>query len=434
MRLNKIEIQNYRCFDKLAVEFPNQLSVIVGNNATGKSTILDAAAIMLGTFLTGFDLASGHGIGKEDARNVSYEMGSVVDLQPQFPVKLHAWGEVVGRKIDWIRALNSSSGRTTMVDAKEMSAISAECQSRVRQGDKSLILPIISYYGTGRLWAQKKESRKAGELQRFSRLSGYMDCLAPESNEKMMLKWFQKMTIQSSQSEKLSPEFQAVKEAIAYCFQSITGYTKIDVQFNLDTHDIDIIYCKENQDNQTSKYHRFPMKDLSDGYKNTLSMIADIAYRMAILNPQLSNRVLKETPGVILIDEVDLHLHPQWQQRILKDLTELFPNVQFIVTTHAPAVINSIKKESLIALDEYRNVYVPASETYGRDMNSVVREVMGISERPQEIQNMFHEFNLLLRNEKYVEAQHMLNEIESQIGSDDPELNGSKVALELEQI
>lgn len=434
MRLHKIEIQNYRCFDKLTVEFPNRLSVVIGNNATGKSTILDAVAILLGTFLTGFDSIPGHGIEKEDARNISYEMGSVVDLQPQFPVKLHAWGEVEGRKIEWVRALNSVTGRTTMVDAKEMSTVSTECQNRVRQGDKTLILPIISYYGTGRLWAQKKEARKAVELQRFSRLSGYVDCLAAESNEKMMLKWFQKMTVQSSQQKELSPEFQAVKEAVAYCFQSITGYSNIDVQFNLDTHGIDIIYCKKNPENHTSEFNRYPMKDLSDGYKNTLSMIADIAYRMAILNPQLSDQVLKETPGVILIDEVDLHLHPQWQQRILKDLTELFPNVQFIVTTHAPAVINSVRRESLIALDEHRNVYVPVSETYGRDMNSVAREVMGISERPQEIQDLFHEFNMLLRNEKYSEAQRTLIKIENQIGSDDPELNGSKVALELEQL
>ena len=92
---------------------------------------------------------------------------------------------------------------------------------------------------------------------------------------------------------------------------------------------------------------RMPVSQLSDGYKCTISLIADIAYRMAILNPQLLNKVLVETEGIILIDEVDLHLHPKWQKRILKDLMDIFPKVQFIVSTHAPEVINSVKKDLL---------------------------------------------------------------------------------------
>ena len=87
------------------------------------------------------------------------------------------------------------------------------------------------------------------------------------------------------------------------------------------------------------------MKELSDGYKNTLSMVADIAYRMAVLNPWLLDRVLTETTGIVLIDEIDLHLHPQWQQRIIGDLRTIFPKVQFIVSTHAPLVINSVKRQ-----------------------------------------------------------------------------------------
>ena len=81
---------------------------------------------------------------------------------------------------------------------------------------------------------------------------------------------------------------------------------------------------------------RIPVNQLSDGYKSTMSLVADIAYRMAVLNPQLLGDVCNETDGIVLIDEVDLHLHPKWQQRILGDLTEIFPKVQFIISTHAP--------------------------------------------------------------------------------------------------
>lgn len=117
------------------------------------------------------------------------------------------------------------------------------------------------------------------------------------------------------------------------------------------------------------------MDEMSDGYKNTLSMIGDIAYRMAVMNPMLGNRVLEETPGIVLIDEVDLHLHPQWQQSILKDLHAIFPKVQFIVTSHAPAVINSVSREKIRMLDK-GEIYMPAAETYGRDANSILREVI----------------------------------------------------------
>ncbi len=90
--------------------------------------------------------------------------------------------------------------------------------------------------------------------------------------------------------------------------------------FDLDTHRLVLEF--ESADGSAQK---FAMDEMSDGYKNTLSMIGDIAYRMAVLNPTLGDQVLEKTPGVVLIDEIDLHLHPQWQQTILSDLHAIFP-------------------------------------------------------------------------------------------------------------
>ena len=109
-----------------------------------------------------------------------------------------------------------------------------------------------------------------------------------------------------------------------------------------------------------------PVSVLSDGYRCTISLIADIAYRMALLNPQLLDSVLTETDGIVLIDEIDLHLHPTWQKRVLKDLMDIFPKVQFIVSTHAPEVINSVKSDSVIILKDDK-VLSATDETYGRD-------------------------------------------------------------------
>lgn len=216
----------------------------------------------------------------------------------------------------------------------------------MRSGDRELKLPIISYYGTGRLWAQHKE-KKGDTFEKNNRSNGYIDSLDGVANDKLMMKWFQKMTLQEFQRKQEIPEFTAVRTALEKVFASITGFSDVKVQYNPDTGDLDVIYYDKDK-----KHIRIPVSLLSDGYRCTISLIADIAYRMALLNPQLLDNVLTETEGIVLIDEVDLHLHPTWQKRILKDLMEIFPKVQFIVSTHAPEVINSVKRESVVVLKD----------------------------------------------------------------------------------
>lgn len=426
MQINHITIQNFRCFESFEAKFHKELTVIVGNNGSGKSTLLDAVSIAVGTFLAGFDGMSSPGIAKDDALNKCYDMGSVVELQPQFPVSIGASGIVAGTSIAWKRELRSAEGKTTVVDAKEMTAVSTALQSQVRNGEKPL-LPLISYYGTGRLWAQKRE-KKSSELMSFNRQMGYVDCLDAASNEKMMRKWFEKMTLQSATNGTPTPELIAVKSAIVQCFQGITGFDDVDVQFNLDTHELDILYRNEG-----SERERYPMKELSDGYKNTLSMVADIAYRMAVLNPWLLDQVLSETTGIVLIDEIDLHLHPQWQQRIIGDLRTIFPKVQFIVSTHAPLVINSVKKENLLILTD-QQASEPQNEIFGRDANAILNSIMGVNERPDKIKQMFQTVYDAIDEQRYDDAAATLRQIEDKIGSADPELTSAQISLELERI
>lgn len=426
MQIDRITIENFRCFESFEAKFNRELTVIIGNNGSGKSTLLDAVSIAVGTFLAGFDGMGSPGIAKDDALNKCYDMGSVVELQPQFPVSIAASGVVAGTPVTWKRELRSAEGKTTVVDAKEMTAVSTALQSQVRNGEKPL-LPLISYYGTGRLWAQKRE-KKSSELMSFNRQMGYVDCLDAASNEKMMRKWFEKMTLQSATNGTPTPELIAVKSAIVQCFQSITRFDDVDIQFNLDTHELDILYRNEG-----SERERYPMKELSDGYKNTLSMVADIAYRMAVLNPWLLDRVLTETTGIVLIDEIDLHLHPQWQQRIIGDLRTIFPKVQFIVSTHAPLVINSVKKDNLLILTDKQAVE-PQDEVFGRDANAILNSIMGVNERPDEIKQMFQTVYDAIDEQRYDDAATALQQIEDKIGSADPELTSAQISLELERM
>ena len=258
--------------------------------------------------------------------------------------------------------------------------------------------------------------------------------MAAESNEKLMLNWFQMQTLKNLQEQQKTGItekpmlLKTVENAICRSYERISGSKNAGIVFDLDTHRLVLEF--EAADGNVQK---FAMDEMSDGYKNTLSMIGDIAYRMAVLNPTLGEQVLERTPGVVLIDEIDLHLHPQWQQTILSDLHAIFPMIQFIVSSHAPAVIHSVQIEQIRILDNGR-IYLPSAQTYGRDANSILREVMKVSERPEDIKQRLDLFYAYMDENNYKEADRILKEIEKVVGMTDPDIAAARTSLDLEVI
>ena len=254
----------------------------------------------------------------------------------------------------------------------------------------------------------------------------------PISNIKLMLNWFKKKTLQRLQKSAAGfdafLELPVVYRAMEICYERITGYKDVKFIYNLDTNEIDCCYTDKD-----GLQMSIPLSQLSDGFKSTVSLIADIAYRMASLNPQLGTSVLNETDGIVLIDEVDLHLHPAWQHRILGDLLEIFPKVQFIVTTHAPAVISSAKSEELVILKDHEAFDI-GSESYGNDANSILKEIMGVPERNPAVAELFIKFYSFLDNKQYDEAEKILDEIDEQRDHHDKEVATNRVKLKLERI
>ena len=433
MLLKNIKITNYRFFKEAEIDFDDHITLIVGKNGAGKTAILDAVAVSVSTFLLGIDGDVSRSIVKDDARYEFHDLNGTIDPQHQFPVSIASVGDCLGkRNVKWVRSLNSESGKTTIKDAGELTMIAKEAQKQIMTGDKSLVLPLLSYYGTGRLYAQKKEKRNIRALTEFKRQVGYVDCMAAESNEKLMLNWFQTQTLKSLQSQQKTGVLEkpvlleTVEKAICRSYERISGARNVSIFFDLDTHRLVLEF--ETTDGNAQK---FAMDEMSDGYKNTLSMIGDIAYRMAVLNPTLGDQVLEKTPGIVLIDEVDLHLHPQWQQTILSDLHAIFPNVQFIVSSHAPAVINSVSRDQIRILDN-GEIYLPAAQTYGRDANSILREVMKVPERPADVKQRFDLFYACMDENNYKEAEKVLAEIEEIVGTTDPDTAAARTSLDLE--
>jgi predicted ATP-binding protein involved in virulence len=164
---------------------------------------------------------------------------------------------------------------------------------------------------------------------------------------------------------------------------------------------------------------------LSDGIRNMLGMVADIAYRAAVLNPQLGSEAAQKTPGIVLIDEIDLHLHPKWQRRVVDDLKAAFPTIQFVATTHSPFIVQSLREGELINLDPQ-----PPEEYHDKSIEDIAENLMGVelpqkSERYLEMMKAAEEYYRVLQEASYASPER-IEELKAKLDeltipySDDP--------------
>lgn len=431
MYIKFIEMTNFRCFERERIEFNPKLTVLIGDNGSGKSSVLEALSIAAGSFFLGFDDIPSATISQNDVRNITYLSGNLALREPQYPAVINCTGSLDNKtELSWSRELNGANRNTTQKNASSIKTFANNVQDMIRQRNNELVLPIISFYGTGRLYAQKKDS-SLNEIEidgAVSRTLGYKDCLSAMSNEKLMIKWFKKMTFSEIQEGTEIPELTAVKKAVSKCMANVIPdcqQESVTVRYDVKLGELQLIYL----DNNNNKMMQ-PMHELSDGYRNTLGMIADIAYRMAVLNSHLLEKCT-ETPGVIFIDEVDLHLHPQWQKKILGDLQSVFPNVQFIVTTHSPHVIASVKGENIVRLEQYR-VVENIENSFGKDANLILNTFMGVSERPEPINSDINKIYDLLEEERYDEANLAVNRLADVLEENDPIITKFRTIISIE--
>ena len=420
MNLTKINIKNFRCFEDLSIDFHPQMNVFVGVNGSGKTALLDAIGVGLKACLEVF----GRGIFRaflddEDTRILSVETGNVVDRCIQLPTSLEFFGNINNQPTEWTLYRGESEYGTT---GSNIANLIMDMESNTLLSHDSVQLPIARY-----IPIKNKYSPDVSMIS--TRLQGYVGCLHFNSTQNAMIEWFKQMTFQGLQEEKEIQELTAVTNAMKKCIEGIMkDVTDIRVRYGVKYKELEILYTDKN-----GKKQRQPFRELSDGYRKTLSLVADIAYRMAVLNPQLLDKVIEETSGIVLIDEIDLHLHPSWQQRILGDLMAIFPKVQFIVTTHAPSVISSVYEENLFLLKDGKCLGT-GFEVFGRDVNTVLQTVMGVSERPDEVQAKFDKFYDAMDNEEFDTAEKILNDLRDMLGNGDPEITSASVSLSLERM
>ncbi len=419
MRIDRIKLLNYKRFGEFEVALDPHFNLFVGDNASGKTTILDAITVGLDSWFIGMKGVQGIGsIDQDEVHVVAYPHGDVVSFEKQFPARLECEGVVMGRTVAWSRELARDHGRTTTVSAKALTAIAEEADGLVRKNE-SVTLPLVCTYGTERLWwetPQRKRAIKKEPVKQYpSRFDGYRHCTAFEIQETDLLTWIRAEVSASQQRRSETTALTVIKAAIVDCVEDAK-----DVYYDERYKEL-IVVMKEMGPQMFS--------NLSDGQRVMLTLIGDLARRALTLNPHLEKDVLKLTPGVVSIDELDLHLHPRWQRRVIHDLKRTFPMIQFIATTHSPQLVGEALPHEIRILD--RGAAFTPPRSFGIDSSRILEEVMHVPRRTEQTDKLLSRMATEIEKEQLDDARKTLAEVEQTLGKDDPEVTGANTLIDL---
>ncbi|MFM8252407.1 MAG: AAA family ATPase [Planctomycetota bacterium] len=390
MRIDHLELRNFRKFIEAEVEFPRSFlgppdagsfHVLIGENGIGKTTILDALAVTLGVWLESVPdslLANSHRrLSKDDKRLITTASGDRKQYQrvPE-SMSVRVTGNILDlENVTWGQEL--AVGRTKVSNDCSKTVLASIRSAYDRASHcEPVLLPVICYYGAGRAWLSHNERKKAKVKSNgpANRWEAFYDCLNERIRVSDLARWFQREHIEMGHRGKPRPGFDVVRRAVLGCVPGADG-----IRYDGDAGEIALSIDGNDQ----------PFSNLSAGQRVMLAMVADLAIKMVTQNNFLVPadalrpedaplpRVLAETPGVVLIDELDVHLHPKWQRGMVEALRETFPKTQFIATTHSPFIVQSLREDELINL---QGQTIPQLGNLG--VEQIVRGLMGV-DRPE---------------------------------------------------
>lgn len=400
--ITSIELENFKLFAEKEFHFNPEFNLIAGVNGSGKSSILKALAISLAGWAHAYIKSADNlrPIEENEIRDIQIDgrfdktKSTSVKAKGIFPI-INRFDDHTYGKVEWKRYRNEGFSDTNLTGSIQyrnrgdhskfsqsyslnLSTLGADVLRYIENG-RDFDLPVIAFYECDRLWMSKEKLNvKTSAQKQFSRFEPYLDCFHTGADDKAIGEWLLKLELSEIQKKIKSPMKYAIEYAAKGAMENCSGFS-----FDFDQSRVMVEFNNGNS---------IPFEHLSDGQRTILGLFCDIARRAAILNPHLKENICAETQGVILIDELDLHLHPKWQRRIIEDLRSIFPKMQFICTTHSTFLIQSIRSsDELIKLDgepllEYGNRGI---EDIARDMGVPHPEVSELYVDMKEIANDF---------------------------------------------
>lgn len=413
MKIQSLKIVGFRGILNLELEFPGQVNVLVGVNGVGKSAILDCTAILLSHLTERIRSSAGRGRGFEeyDINNASRETRNEIGIF--FRGEPLAWGVSQTR---WNRRKRQIVGLRELREWAEVFRVALE-------EDEDTSLPLVVYYPVNR--AVLDIPLRIRTRHQFDRLTVYDQALSENwSSFRVFFEWFrEREDLENEQrldrSRFRDPQLEAVRSATERFLPDFTG---LRVRRS---PSLRMVVKKSREE--------LIINQLSDGEKCTLAMVGDLARRMAIANPHMNDPL--EGEGIILIDEIDLHLHPAWQRHVIPALKETFPNCQFLLSTHSPQILSHLDRNSIWLLERSRSSISAKrpEDAYGQEAGRILEDLMDVPARPQEIKDQLTELFLAIDKGKMKKAKRLLNEVRGEIGVD-PDLVKADVLIRRKEV
>lgn len=375
MILRQLSLQNFRNVKEASLQFDPRFNVLIGTNGSGKSTWLLAAKVACGAFFLGIPEVKSRHIHKDEIRRVIRSRMEMI----RTPVTISVEGrmsrirknseeeesKLYAEDLSWKRRIPEGSEKTSrsVADIGNIRKVGAEKYAEMQKGNDALDLPLIAFFGTSRLHGTARDRRKNKRFKaRKLFQDGYENWTDLMTSNYRYKDWLKTYRVRL----KNGGDYEGQEELFYETLKTAIPYLK-----NISYYDGELFL-----DIQLENYNSglLPLRLHSDGIKCFAEMIAEMTWRCLYMNGYKGENAVKETYGVVMIDELDQHLHPTWQRHVVHDLKRAFPNIQFITTTHSPYITQSLEAGELINLRKYTDI---RPKSY--DLEVISREVMGVS-------------------------------------------------------
>lgn len=410
IRIKKLRIENYKGFSDATIEFGNHITCIAGINGSGKSSCLEALAKSIHALL--------RPIVNPKLKNVFFEDVKEADIN------VNSENKCASLSLFFYCGGNNLSQK---IDTEGQISRDFEIEEIARSLKKEFT--VASYYPVNRSELDIDVSVET-EKDLSEKKESLAGAMAAVTHYKEFFKWFRDREDRENQeivyrykrqSKEIEYEDYALKAVRTAISTLLPGFSQMAVE----RKKLSIVVNKENS--------VLDFSNLSDGEKGIITLFGDIARRLAIANENLGNPL--EGNGIILIDEIDLHLHPSWQRKICHALVQTFPNCQFVVTTHSPQILGELKTDEIWLLNDF-NVYRPDS-SFGLTSDQILDEVMDVIDgdftlsRDSTVAKRIKDLNLAMETEQFAEAKKIISELETATGTKLHETESCKIALEM---